>query len=194
MKPKNTTNRRANAANVIVIALAAIIAPIGIYFWFVLQTGQQPELFESSLPDIPPANTVETLVIPFDRAEPTLTENEYSSTITLVVEGSGQAVEIGYSDAFYRYTNSSGIRLEEPQLTSVALEIDGEEAVDFPNIAENPPDYSPLHIYEFMYNVGTEPRQIAFRVSDDDFDDNTGQFRVFITSPLNPLSEIKEGT
>ncbi|MBI5961642.1 MAG: hypothetical protein HY866_23085, partial [Chloroflexi bacterium] len=57
---------------------------------------------ETAAPDQP---VQETVIVPFDEVNPTLTRNEYRGQVRLFIEGTGQAAGTAYSDAFYLYTD-----------------------------------------------------------------------------------------
>ena len=123
---------------------------------------------------------VETVVVPFDRAESTLTQNLYDGQVILRISGTGQAGGKDYSDAFYLYQQSDGTSYFPPQLEHFDLEIDGDRAIRTLGPIEKPPSYSPDHVYTVHYNVGLTPRPIALRISDSVVGDNTGAFQVQI--------------
>mgnify|MGYP000356640810 CR=1 FL=1 len=134
------------------------------------------------IPDRPEAITVpfELVVVPFNKIEPTLTQNTYSGTVTLNISGTGQAGNTDWSDAFYLYAHEDYVAYDPPLLQYFALEIDGQRAIETLGLLENPPPYSSDHTYTVTYNVGTEPRRITFRISDSTVGDNTGEFRIEI--------------
>ncbi len=123
---------------------------------------------------------LETVLVPFDKIEPTYTKNTYSGEVTLQIFGSGQAGGKDYSDAFYLYKSGDGNPIRPPHLQEFDLELDGQRAIETLGLLQNPPPYSPEHVYEVQYNVGSEPRPIAFRISDSVVDDNNGQFIILI--------------
>lgn len=123
----------------------------------------------------------ETVIVPFNNIEPTWTEFTYSGPVQLVIRGTGQASGTEYSDAFYLYTDGEGRLVSEPRTAMFDLEIDGDRAIYTLGLTENPPPFSPEHVYRVVYDVGPEARQIAFRISDSIVDDNTGEFAIEIT-------------
>ena len=127
-----------------------------------------------------PASPSEVVIVPFSRLEPTFTEQLYSGTVTLVISGSGQAGGSDYSDAFYLYQRGDGTSYDPPLLEQFDLELDGQRAIYTLNRLDNPPPYSTDHTYEVTYDLGSQPRQIALRISDSNVDDNSGEFRVEI--------------
>jgi hypothetical protein len=128
------------------------------------------------------ASSGEVLTIPFNRYESTLTTQKYSGTITLTISGTGQAGGNSYSDAFYLYTEENGQPRTPPMTEAFDLEIDGQRAIIALGLRQNPPPYSTSHVYQVTYNVGSTPRQIAFRISDLIVTDNRGSFTVKISS------------
>lgn len=122
----------------------------------------------------------ETILVPFDKIEPTYTKVDYSGVVTLQIFGSGQAGGKDYSDAFYLYKSGDGNPISPPHLREFDLTIDGQRAIDTLKLSDNPPPYSPEHMYVVRYDVGSKPRPIAFRISDHNVDDNNGQFIIQI--------------
>jgi hypothetical protein len=122
----------------------------------------------------------ETILVPFDKIEPTYTEVVYSGVVTLQIFGSGQAGGKDYSDAFYLYKSGDGNLIFPPHLREFDLTIDGQRAIDTLKLSDNPPSYSSEHVYVVRYNVGSKPRPIAFCISDNVVDDNNGQFVIQI--------------
>ncbi|MFN8374151.1 MAG: hypothetical protein U0694_14900 [Anaerolineae bacterium] len=124
----------------------------------------------------------ETLTIAFDQIEPTYTQNSYRGMVTLIISGTGQAGGTDWSDAFYLYRRGDGSAYDPPLLQHFDLEIDGQRAIETLGLLENPPAYSPDHSYTVTYDLGTQARRIAFRISDAVVGDNTGAFHIEILS------------
>jgi hypothetical protein len=137
-------------------------------------------LVKSAFFDVPQAANGEILTVPFSRLEPTYTQHAYDGVVTLVISGTGQAGGTDWSDAFYLYMHSDGTLYDPPQLEHFDLEIDGERAIAALDRVENPPPFSRDHVYHVTYDVGSEARRIAFRISDSLVDDNKGEFRIEI--------------
>jgi hypothetical protein len=84
------------------------------------------------------------------------------------------------------YTDSAGRPLEVPQMQMFDLEIDGQRALITLGLQDDPPPFArDDHLYSVIYDVGSKPRRIAFRISDSTTADNTGQFII----TLVPLAE-----
>ncbi|HEX2906371.1 MAG TPA: hypothetical protein VHO69_05880 [Phototrophicaceae bacterium] len=122
----------------------------------------------------------ETVLVPFDQFPLTYTKQNYSGEVTLKIYGSGQAGGKDYSDAFYLYKRADGTPVNPPHIQEFDLELDGQRAIETLGLVQNPPPYSPEHVYEVRYNVGSEPRPLAFRIADSVVDDNNGQFVIEI--------------
>lgn len=122
----------------------------------------------------------EAVTVNFSNIEPVYTQRTYSGEVTLIVSGTGQAGGTDWSDAFYLYQKADGSLYNPPMLQHFDLEIDGRRAIETLRLLESPPAYTPEHIYQVAYNVGTEARRIAFRISDEVVGDNTGTFRIEI--------------
>ena len=121
----------------------------------------------------------ETIVVALDDPEPVWTNNTFSGQVRLVMSGTGQAAGTDWSDAFYLYTQN-GELLNDPLPNIFGLEIDGQRALDALGLTENPPPFTPEHVYQVIYAVGTGSRQIAFRVDDTTVGDNTGEFQIVV--------------
>lgn len=124
------------------------------------------------------AGTQETVIVQFNRIVPALTQQEYSGKVRLFIEGTGQADQGTYNDAFYRYADAQGQPLDPPQLTTTGLEIDGQRAIDALKLTGTPPDYQSDHAYSMIYDLGSTPRHISFGLADQNARDNTGQFTI----------------
>jgi hypothetical protein len=152
-------------------------APVAIAFFLVASTND-----DNPLDKIPGYETLpsETLVIPFDRGEPTTTEFYYWDKVRLVIEGTGQVAGTAYSDAFYLYTDANGQPLETPQTGMFDLEIDGERAIKALGLTDEPPPYEQKHLYAVIYDAGPRARRITFRISDESAGDNTGALTITV--------------
>jgi hypothetical protein len=104
------------------------VAPMAIAFILVASTNHGGNPLDK-IPDYETLPT-ETLVVPFDRGEATITQYQYWDKVRIVVEGTGQAGGTAYSDAFYLYTDANGQPLEIPQTAMFDLEIDGQRAIE----------------------------------------------------------------
>ena len=160
----------------LVIAITAIVLSL-----LLLQLVLTRPFWKTISPDAAPR---EVLMVPFDKLEPTYSAQTYSGKVGLIISGTGQAGGTDYSDAFYLYETGEGASYLPPLTHQFDLEIDGDRAINTLGLSENPPSYSSDHVYQVTYDVGPEPRQIAFRISDSVVNDNTGQFeiKIFINS------------
>lgn len=108
---------------------------------------------------------VESLTMPFDRAEPIETEYRYYGRVRIVVEGSGALPGVGRLDALYLFAGEDGAPLDPLQLTARGLTIDGALALDALKLAVEPPDYAGDHLYSALYDLGKDYRRVRFGVS-----------------------------
>ncbi|MBI5961641.1 MAG: hypothetical protein HY866_23080 [Chloroflexi bacterium] len=59
------------------------------------------------------------------------------------------------------------------------LEIDGQRAIVSLGLQGSPPPFAREdHLYPVIYDVGADARPIAFRISDNTVNDNTGEFKI----------------
>jgi hypothetical protein len=157
------------------------VAPMAIAFFLVASTNHGGNPLDK-IPDYETLPT-ETLVVPFDRGEATITQYEYWDNVRIVVEGTGQAGGTAYSDAFYLYTDANGQPLEIPQPAMFDLEIDGQRAIE--RIEGDPPPYNDAHLYAVLVDAGPRARHLAFRISDEVVGDNTGSFTITVVQLKN---------
>lgn len=108
---------------------------------------------------------VETLTVPFDRAEPVETEFRYYGQVRIVVEGSGALPGVGTLDALYVFAGEDGTPLSAPQLAASGLAIDGAPALDALKLAAEPPDYAGDHLYSAIYDLEDDYRRVRFSVA-----------------------------
>lgn len=123
-----------------------------------------------------PKPSPESLVVYFTNSSGTQTQNSYQGSVTVSISGYGQASQTQYSDAFYRYTSTTGTPTTSPGHPSCwVLWINGEDPSNFGTI----PGYNSGHYYTFTMNApgGT----INFKVCDDNYADNTGEYSITIT-------------
>ena len=107
---------------------------------------------------------IETLAVPFDRAEPVETEFRYYGRVRIVVEGSGTLAGAGTLDALYLFASEGGTPLSPPQLVADGLAIDGAPALDALNLAAEPPDYASDHLYSALYDLRGDHQRVRFSV------------------------------
>lgn len=119
----------------------------------------------------------EIVQVDFRNAKPVYTEQRYQGQVTLLIQGVGQAGSTDWSDAFYLYGRSDGTAYQPPLLGRFAMELDGQMIHEA--LGETPP-YASDHIYRVVYNVGREPRRLAFRNTDLTTLDNRGSYTVEI--------------
>jgi hypothetical protein len=106
--------------------------------------------------------------------------------VQITVSGVGQSAGSAYNDAFYVYTN--GTPYNDPsyyQLTFGTTTLVGfNPSQDIKNFLVGPlPVYNPDHLYTFDINTGAStPTALHFGVGDGDFADNSGAFRITVTS------------
>lgn len=94
-----------------------------------------------------------------------------------MVSGVGQASSTQYSDAFYRYTDTSGNPYSNPRHPSCwVLYINGQPTEDFVSPF---PVYNSSHVY--TVTMTAPGGQLSFGVCDPDPSDNTGSYTVTVT-------------
>jgi hypothetical protein len=121
----------------------------------------------------------ETLTVPFkDGASGISTENYYSGSVTILVQGTGQAGNTALSDAFYVFTDNDGQSVEPQHFTdfyNFTLWINGEPA----DTLVNPiPPYNADHVYEFT--IQAPGGRLVFAVGDVYLSDNEGYYTIQI--------------
>jgi serine/threonine protein kinase len=118
----------------------------------------------------------ETITVDFTNPNGTQTTNSYQGSVTASISGIGQASQTQWSDAFYRYTNTTGTPTTSPGHPDCwVLWINNEDPSYFGQL----PGYNSGHTYTFSLNApgGT----INFRVCDDVYSDNTGTYTITLT-------------
>lgn len=169
-------NRRALITNAVIILSIGLFAPVIVIGAVWALTGEPPQLITEAPPQIPPPGTLETVFVAIGD-EAATTEQRYSGTVMLVIEGMLPAEGVGLRDAFYRHAREMGIPLDEPVADGSPLLVDGEPLPDMP-------PYNPFHVYEVRYTVGDAPRPLTFaldtRLIDAAYE---GRLRVFIVQP-----------
>jgi hypothetical protein len=179
VKPKSKRGSQSALHRTLLTLLLVIgsAAPVAIAFFLVASISD-----ENPLDNIPDYETTfnETLIVPFDRADPTYTEFKYTGRVRVVVEGTGQAAGTAFSDAFYLYTDADGRPLQPPQTEMFDLAIDGQRAIQALGLVDDPTPYNDDHQYAVIYDVGPELRRIAFRISDEVVQDNSGAFTIYV--------------
>ncbi len=148
------------------ITLALIIGsalPVMIAFVLIASTNDG----ENPLDRIPDYGDplIETLIVPFDRAEPVETGFRYYGRVRIVVEGSGALAGMGTLDALYLFAGEDRTPLDPPQLSASGLVIDGAPALDALKLAGEPPDHADDHLYSAIYDLGSDYRRVRFSVA-----------------------------
>jgi hypothetical protein len=118
----------------------------------------------------------ETLSVDFTNPNGTQTTNSYQGSVAVSISGIGQASQTQWSDAFYRYTNTTGTPTTSPGHPDCwVLWINNEDPSYFGQL----PGYNPGHTYTFSLNApgGT----INFKVCDSVYSDNTGTYTITLT-------------
>lgn len=176
--PKPTPSRRASAANIVILIVIVLLAPVLGFGWFIWQTGELPQFGSDPVPAIPPPNTVETLTLPFVADATATSQNAYSGPVQLVLEGNGQIAGQGFFDALYHYSDDFGDLFPTPILLNEPLLIvDAQPVTD---LADDDLRYAPFHVYPLTLNMGDEPRPLTATVQLPTDTETRGQFRVFI--------------
>ncbi len=125
----------------------------------------------------------ETLVVPFSLGTNGVQTNlSYIGAVTVTVAGVGQASGTQWSDAFYIYTDSSGLPIDPRHPTEFynwTLWINGGPA---DNWVQPIPPYNDAHIYNFSMNAPGSP--LTFAVGDAGTGDNTGAYTITLTQDI----------
>lgn len=173
------TSRRARAANIVIIVLIAVSTPILLVGFIYSQTGELPQFGTSRPPELPPPNTLETVVIPATGGEVQTAEPYPAGDYTLVVEGVLPVEDNRLIDSYYLHTDRFGLALDEPELILSPLRVDGERLSELAPA----PAYDPFHIYQVAYTL-EEARRLVFSLDTEQFVPTEGfVVRVYITQP-----------
>jgi hypothetical protein len=139
-----------------------------------------------------PVFATETLTATFTTPDGGITTGGYDNDVRVTVSGVGQSLGTAYNDAFYIYTD--GAPYNDPsyyQLTFGTTTLVGfDPTQDAKNyLVGSLPAYNPDHIYTFILNTGvTTPTQLHFGVSDGIFSDNSGAYRITVSSVPEPAA------
>ena len=107
------------------------------------------------------------------------TAHSYSGLVTIQVSGVGQASQQQYSDALYRYTDSSGNTINNPGHPSCWVLYINDKPVEDSTSNGHIPAYSTGHYYSFtIYAPGGT---LSFGVCDNVYTDNTGYYTITVT-------------
>jgi len=118
----------------------------------------------------------ETLTVDFTNPNGTQTQNSYQGSVTVAISGVGQASQTQWSDAFYRYTNTTGTPTTSPGHPSCwVLWINNEDPAYVGQIS----GYSSGHGYSFHMNA--PGGSLNFKVCDSVYSDNTGEYTITLT-------------
>ena len=160
---------RAMLANIVIVAIIVALAPVAVVAVVWWQTGATPEFLRSSVPQLPPPNTAEMIII--QPGQPAETQAEYSDAITLVIEGNLLQTNERRRDLFYIHSDEFGLPLDAPISAEPLLLINGRPPAERP-------DYNPFHVYQLQHTNTDAPAPIRFDIVADDI--TAGQMRVFI--------------
>lgn len=172
--PTSPTSR-SRLSNILVVALIVILTPIIVYVTVTVLIGP-PRLGGPALPEIPPPGAAESVIIPFANVEPIATAGTYSGEVRLVIEGFGNLTDGSFADAFYRYAADDGFSLDEPELKTMRVLLDGEDISGELAL----PRYNPFHLYDLSLSVGDSPQALAFLIEEGDPSDDEGRLVVYI--------------
>jgi hypothetical protein len=119
----------------------------------------------------------ETFTVPFtDGTSGVSTQYSYSGTVQVIVSGVGQASSTQWSDAFYRYTDTSGNLLNPPDHASCWVMYINSQPTDH---FVSTPAYNSSHSYTFTMTAPGGP--LSFGVCDGVTTDNYGSYTVTVT-------------
>ena len=148
-------NRRSRVANAVILGIIAVIAPVFALLWFVIQGGM-PNFSQAALPQIPPADTIETLtLLP---GEPATTAEVYSDSLTVVVEGTIALTSNVYRDIAYQFTDERGLALDPP-IALPAMLYANDAAVEIET------GYSAFHVYRVTIDLEDAAAPVTFELN-----------------------------
>lgn len=126
-------------------------------------------------PTVPASLKESPVIVPFmSGGKAAQTTRSYTGATTITISGTGQAVGISFSDAFYSYTNGQGKNVPATRAPSIAGLCINSQPID--SFVSSIPPYNPTHIYTVTLNApgGT----LTFGVCDTFLTDNTGAFLI----------------
>lgn len=157
----------------------------------------------TSIPDVySRTGPSETLVVPFTNPG-VATAFAYSGSVEVIVSGTGYSAGSAINDAFYGVPSGVFYNAQYYQLN---LGWTGANLVPFVGEARNAnnfitfiegvgavaptatPSYSPDHVYRFVVQVPLASGPLQFGVSDGNFGDNGGEYRIQVFQ-LQPVPE-----
>jgi hypothetical protein len=124
----------------------------------------------------PPGELEETLALPVNTSQDVLSTRKYTGGVTITILGEGQIDESTLHDAFSQYDKDANKRTKISDFRDFT--IDDRNLIL--RVFDPLPSYDPTHKYQFLYNVGLEPRQIPFRIVNGNSQD-TSVFTVKIS-------------
>ncbi len=137
-----------------------------------------------------PIAHAETLSASFSIPDGGVSSGLYKGNVLLNVSGGGHSAGQDYNDAFYIFANAHGSPVAARRDSSYYQLAFGTVPLAAFNPAQNAknflvgafPAYNPTHEYSFILNTGlTAPSALHFGVSDGNFGDNSGAYRISIT-------------
>ncbi len=140
---------------------------------------------------VPSLAAAETVSAAFTTPDGGVSTGSYSGIVRITVDGIGQSAGTAFNDAFYvigppPYNDPSYYQLAFSTTTLVPFD-PAHDAVNF--IVGGLPAYDPSHSYTFLLNTGlSTPGQLHFGVSDGDFGDNSGSYRITISAVPEPAT------
>lgn len=153
-----------------------------------------------------PAGSPETLTALFSQADGAATRGAYRGFVQVTVSGSGQSYGTAFNDAFYVYSSRSPyaegayyqMTFGTAPLVGLAPSQDAKNFIAY-DLAANAepsaayvPKFNPNHTYDLVLNTRTSAlANLHFGVSDGDFSDNTGSYKIVVTQ-LASASEVPE--
>lgn len=159
-------------ARLVVGGVILTLVPVLTILWFTVQTGRLPEAFDEKMPQIPPANTLETLRLSLD-GTPITSTARYKGTLEMVIEGLGQVSPAVFHDAFFGYHQQGQlIDIENPLPAQAILYVN-----DQPLIAPVP---NPFHVYSVIVQLADEAQPLVLALREDRTSDNVGALNVYL--------------
>jgi hypothetical protein len=143
-----------------------------------------PALFGERIPQIPPANTVETVILSLNSDDTVTTSQTYSGIVELVFEGAFQREGEPFYDLFYQVTDEFKEPLENPIAHALSVQIDNQDMMLLWN--DTPQDYNAFHVYRVPYSMQGEPRTITFQLGEA-ISASTDTLRIYIVDESSPL-------
>lgn len=150
---------------------------------------QQPKLLNIIGTAEVPGLVEETLIAPVNTNQNVLTTHSYAGAVTIMISGEGEMDSDTGHDALYHYGKQFEDGKQPLYCCFEGLIIDDEPITRFRFFFGNvhvgsgePPEYNPQHRYAFVYQLGSELRKIAFRLTNGNPDTQGSPFTVFVTT------------